>query len=481
MKKKWSKKRKIKFLIKTVFNLTLVLGLLCLFAFVINRFSLEIEPVDGNAAIIEAGSEYSDKGAKATLKGTLFFKDGKEIEVKTKGEVESTPGDYTITYSASFLWYRASEIRKVTVQDNTPPNITLKGDYYIYLNHNEPYIEPGYTAYDSFDGDITRNVEIVAQEDSITYQVCDSSGNSCSTTRTIIRTDSMPPALSLEGEREITIMAGEEYSEPGFKALDDADGNITKKVKVTGKVDPCKPGTYTLTYRAEDSFGNATELVRKVTVKAQKQKEDQDTGKYIYLTFDDGPSEHTPKLLKILKKYNVKATFFVIDSGYTEYISDIVKGGHSIGVHSATHDFEKIYSSEEAFYNDINAMQSIIEENGGKRTKLLRFPGGSSNTVSSFNDGIMTRLVKSVEKNGYAYFDWNVDSNDAGGSTTYKAVFKNVTEGIKGKENAVVLQHDTHLYSVNAVERIINWGLANGYTFKALNETSPNAHHGINN
>ena len=93
----------------------------------------------------------------------------------------------------------------------------------------------------------------------------------------------------------------------------------------------------------------------------------------------------------------------------------------------------------------------------------------------------MTRLTKSVVENGFAYFDWNVDSKDAGGAKTPEEVFENVTSGISKRNTAVVLQHDLYDYSVDAVEQIILWGIANGYSFAPITADSPGCHHGVNN
>jgi hypothetical protein len=112
---------------------------------------------------------------------------------------------------------------------------------------------------------------------------------------------------------------------------------------------------------------------------------------------------------------------------------------------------------------------------------MVRFPGGSSNTVSSFNPGIMTRLAQALGEKGFYYFDWNVSSGDAGLVDTRDEVFNNVIQGIKGRSASVVLQHDSHWYSVQAVEKIIVWGLVNGYTFLPMNENSPGCHHRIRN
>lgn len=210
-------------------------------------------------------------------------------------------------------------------------------------------------------------------------------------------------------------------------------------------------------------------------------KSTEGPSKVIYLTFDDGPGKNTEKLLGILRKYNVKATFFLINSDYAHLIEDIAADGHSVGIHSASHQYRKIYASSDAFFNDLYKMQQIIKDYSGKTTMLMRFPGGSSNTVSSFNPGIMTKLTKAVTEKGFQYVDWNVDSGDAAGACSTNEVYHNVIQGIKHKDIAVVLQHDTQGFSVDAVERIIVWGKENGYAFRALDESSPQFHHDVSN
>ena len=208
-------------------------------------------------------------------------------------------------------------------------------------------------------------------------------------------------------------------------------------------------------------------------------------GKVIYLTFDDGPSEHTPKLLDILDKYNVKATFFVTgtDPGCFNSIKDAAKRGHAIGIHCYSHWYEEIYSSDEAYLNDMKKMDDTIYELTGIRTKLMRFPGGGSNEVSKkYNVGIMTRLTECVESHGYRFFDWNVDSQDAAGVNEKDKVVENIIASIKMRPVSVVLQHDIYDYSVEAAEEVICWGLQNGYIFLPLTAgVSPEFHHGVVN
>ena len=186
--------------------------------------------------------------------------------------------------------------------------------------------------------------------------------------------------------------------------------------------------------------------------------------------------------MDILDRYGVKATFFVVGSGSGRMMKQIVKRGHSIGIHSVSHDYGQIYSSPEAYFDDLMKMQSIIYDNTGVKTTLMRFPGGSSNLVSRKScEGIMTFLTQAVQDAGFQYFDWNVYSGDAGETKKTEKVVDNVIEGIGQHRVSIVLQHDIHSYSVDAVEDILRWGKRNGYRFLALSPDSPGFHHDLNN
>jgi peptidoglycan/xylan/chitin deacetylase (PgdA/CDA1 family) len=295
--------------------------------------------------------------------------------------------------------------------------------------------------------------------------------------------DTTPPVLTLTPDDFDYLLPGTEYEEAGFSAWDNLDGDIGAWVRVSGdEVNIWAAGDYTIHYQVTDSWGNRTEAERTVTVEKAPQPDPSNPGsKIIYLTFDDGPSKHTERLLGILAQYDVKATFFVVNYGYRDLIGREYAAGHTVGVHSLTHEYKTIYASEEAYFADLNAMNEIVKAQTGSYSTLIRFPGGSSNTVSKFNPGIMTRLVQAVTDAGYQYFDWNVSSGDAGLTTVSDEVYQNVIDGVKGRRVSVVLMHDSKGYTVDAVERIIQWGLANGYTFLPLTPSSPTAHHHLNN
>lgn len=207
------------------------------------------------------------------------------------------------------------------------------------------------------------------------------------------------------------------------------------------------------------------------------------SGKIVYLTFDDGPSEYTMDILNTLDKYNAKATFFVTCSDKLSKISkEIVKRGHTIALHTCTHRYKDIYKSEEAYFKDLNAVSDKVFESTNVRSKYVRFPGGSSNTVSRFNKGIITRLSGKLTNRGYKYYDWNVDSNDAAGANK-EQVYANVMESLQmnNKNVYTVLMHDTKIATRDALDSIIKDVLDMGYTFSNINDYSPTVHHLINN
>lgn len=207
--------------------------------------------------------------------------------------------------------------------------------------------------------------------------------------------------------------------------------------------------------------------------------------KIAYLTFDDGPSKNTKKILKILKKYNAKATFFVTGNDKIEYMKDITDAGHTIALHTYTHNYQKIYSSTSAYFNDLNKIHNLVLKKTGIDARIIRFPGGASNTVSAnYSKGIMSKLTKMVENQGYKYFDWNVDSGDASGNNIDpNRIIRNVKVNSKGVDRCVVLMHDTLAKSttVQALDKICKFYKSNGYEFAGLNEKSLPCHQKVNN
>lgn len=447
-----------------------------------NEYNLQLSLQGEKEITLEVGETYTDPGAIAQFSGTWVAEE--PVQVDASGEVVTTTlGDYVVQYTAKSNGYQQIDYRTVHIVDTTKPVITLVSNPDNYTLPGQPYDEEGFKATDNYDGNITKLVKREEKDGVVTYTVADSSGNTATASRTINYFDPEPPVLTLEGKSFASVYAGSEYVDPGYTATDNCDGDITDKVVLSGDLNTQKVGIYTVIYTVSDAFGNTTTAERPVYVLPVPNSDPvAPTGKVIYLTFDDGPSEYTGTLLDILAKYNAKATFFVVNTGNIGIISRAAQEGHTVAMHTLTHNFENVYSSDEAYFADLYAMQSVITGLTGQTPMLLRFPGGSSNTISkNYSSGIMSRLVVEVENRGFKYFDWNVDSRDAGGATSSDEVFYNVVTGIGDKNSAVVLQHDIHWFSVMAVERILQWGLSNGYTFCALSMDSPGFHHGVSN
>lgn len=203
--------------------------------------------------------------------------------------------------------------------------------------------------------------------------------------------------------------------------------------------------------------------------------------KVCYLTFDDGPSKNTPKILDILKKYNAKATFFVINSSDIGYVKRIHDEGHTVGLHTASHNYAQIYSSVDAYFKDLQQISDKVESIIGIKSTVMRFPGGSSNQVSAKHcKGIMTKLVTLVPQKGYSYFDWNVSSGDADSNTpSYTYIRNNVLNAAKNKNSVCVLMHDAaaKTTTVQALPEIIEGLTKMGYRFEALTPETYGYHH----
>ena len=421
----------------------------------------EIVMIGDENALLEYGEVFHDPGVEIRLVGRLHKEPWLRETVYALQTVDNRRlGEQTLDYHIADWGRELTVTRRVTVQDSQAPVIELlpipTGEEPSWLHG---FTEPGYAAFDNVDGELTEQVETTRLEQSVVYTVTDSSGNEAVAER---RFDAPiePPVITPEGGEALTIYTAMSWEDPGFAISDES---LRELVQVAGEVVPYRSGEYEITYSVTNEAGETVSALRRVTVVPVQQAEQSYPGRRtIYLTFDDGPGPYTAYLLDVLARYNVKATFFVTGNqqDYADCIGRAFREGHSVGVHSRTHNYNTIYASEEAFFNDFKACQDLIEAQTGERPTIFRFPGGSSNTVSRFNPGIMSRLTRSMTDMGYTYFDWNVSSGDAGETTSTEQVFQNVVNGCVFDYN-VVLQHDIKGFSVDAVERIIVWGLNN--------------------
>ena len=463
---KYQKKSKKKLIIIVISSL-IILSLVTLF-FMPPKFELK----KGDLTL-EYGTKYKEPGYKVTKLGKDYTK-----KVKVVGKVNGNKvGKYKITYQIkiNFLTYKTQ--RTVNITDSKKPEITLNGDKNTYVCPNKEYKEEGYNAIDDYDKDITDKVKITKKKNKIIYEVKDSSGNTSKAVRKLIYEDKTAPVITLKGNKNMTVYIGNKYSEPGYTAVDNCDENLTDKVKVDGTVNANKVGTYTVTYKVSDEAGNKSEIIRKINV-VNKQE-----GSIIYLTFDDGPnSGTTDKILDILKEEGVKATFFVTGKGPDNLIKRQYDEGHTVALHTFSHNYQTVYSSVNNYYDDLYKIQNRVKNITGYTAKIIRFPGGSSNTISSkYSKGIMSKLTDDVLTKGFRYYDWNLSSGDAGEVSTASGVYNNVVNNLKQGRSNIILMHDIKSYTKDALRDIIKYGKNNGYTFAKITENTPMIVHSVNN
>ena len=191
----------------------------------------------------------------------------------------------------------------------------------------------------------------------------------------------------------------------------------------------------------------------------------------VYLTFDDGPSVLTANLLYYLRQENVKATFFVVPER-TELcysmLKEISDAGHSIGIHSASHDYEKIYASVDAFLDDYNEAYQMIVEATGKAPEIYRFPGGS---INDYNSDTRNEIIEEMNRRGFTYFDWNVDSNDWQG-IGWTELYTDTLNAAEELTSPVILFHNTgdRDNTILVIEDVIKALKNKGYKFGCLTQ-----------
>ena len=466
-----------------VISFAFVIFIFVIFVF-FYMFSPKLTLKGDNIVKLEYNTDYKEEGYEAN-----YFGNDISEKVYKNGKVDNTKlGTYTINYYVRKNKIVVRKTRVVKVVDTTKPDIVLEGDEEVDVCPNKEYEEAGFKAEDNYDGDLTEKVTFDEKTNEKLYIVSDSSGNKQIVSRKLNRVDSEKPVITLKGSASTTIIVNNKFTEPGYEAKDNCDGDLTSEVKVEGTVNTAKVGTYTITYKVKDKTGNEGVATRKVTVSKSYKRVGGSMGcgvpGTIYLTFDDGPgSKTTAYILDVLKKYNVKATFFVMGKNANNFKSLLKREaneGHAIGIHTWTHEYRTVYSSSATFWNEVNKTANLIKTTTGKDTKLIRFPGGASNTVSRFNKGIMTRLANEVLEKGYNYFDWNISSGDAGGTTNPTVEYKTVINSLSKSRGNVVLMHDIKVHTANAIEKIVKYGVNNGYKFDVLN-TSINCKQAIAN
>ena len=409
---------------------------------------------------VEINHEYDPK---KDIQQVFFHSDS---DVKISGDINTNKiGNYEITYQLK----NYKKTCKVSVKDTKAPDLKLKA----YKADMKEDVKP-----ESFVESIKDDSKVslsFKKKPTITIIAKDEHGNKAmkETTLTLVK-DIEKPIIHTD---TISVYVG---SKPNYKSYIEVTDNLDSKPKIkidSSKVKTKKTGIYKLLVTATDRSGNKAKAKINVTV--------EEPSKVVYMTFDDGPSENTDKILKILKKYDAKATFFVTGNNqkYNSSIKKAADQGNTIALHTYTHDYANVYSSTTAYFEDLQKVSDMVKQITGKAPKYIRFPGGSSNTISAqYSQGIMSALNNMVHEKGYEYFDWNCSSGDAASNTVpTQDIVRNATSC--DYEQIMILFHDSSpkTTTVEALPEIIKSYKERGYVFKGISDDTPIFHHGVNN
>ena len=421
---------------------------------------------------IEVNSKYEEPGYTASY---LLNNYSDKINVKTNLNTKKT-GNYKIKYT----YNKISTIRHIKVVDREKPKLIINEvkENYVRVCPDGSINNVRYKAIDNYDGDITDKVEVYTNNNTLVFTVTDSSNNTNYVIKNIIKEDVTRPSIKLINSSSITLQKGDKYQEYGVEVEDDCDKSISNKVIINSNVDTSKEGNYTVNYYVYDENLNKNKVQRDVKVIDKPQPGT------IFLTFDDGPNEETtPKILDILKEEGVQATFFVTSFGPDKLIKREFDEGHTVALHTSSHDYGYIYKSESNYFKDLEKVQNRVYKITGYKSMIIRFPGGSSNTISArYKHGIMTNLTKQVHKRGYKYYDWNAMNGDAEpGKHNSKEMYNNFMNSISKDKVNYVLLHDIKPYTRDSLKEIIRECKKRGYTFSKITQSTPELHHGVNN
>ncbi len=466
-----------------IFGIILVsLFFLILINFCVPKIKIELN--GQKVTEVEIGSDYKELGVHAYLE--TFLKND-PLDFKITGKVNTNKlGKYKIIYEAKSGNQSKKIERIINVVDSEKPIIKLNEP--VKMCKNNKLVEINATANDNYDGDITNQIKYKVDNEKAYISVVDSSNNKTELVENVQYIDGEKPEIKLLGEKHIVLFVGQKYEEMGVTAYDSCDGDLTEEVQIVSDLDVTKEGSYTIFYSVFDSEGTVVSVTRNITVIDWKFNQDYPItpvkNGIIYLTFDDGPGQYTKSILDILNKYAVKATFFVTNQfpSYQHLIKEEYQNGHAVGLHTYSHKWS-IYSSVDSYLEDFEKMATIIMAETGKNSKIFRFPGGSSNTVSrNYRKGIMSELAKLMTEKGYVYFDWTFDSGDTHlKNNTKDDILKNVKNYLKGDGEYIVLMHDIKKSTLEALPEVIEYGLSLGYRFAVLDENVNPQHFKIAN
>lgn len=421
--------------------------------------------------------EYKTKfDPKSNIK-TVFMSSKDKVDIDNKVNTDAM-GDYEVAYT----YKGKTKTAKVHVTDTTAPKVEVAD---ITADLAQAVVPEDFVTESSDNDNITYTFKSDADLDKegdheVTIVAKDTTGNTTEKEAVLHRVkDTTAPQIKAPG-KDVSVLQGTEFTLDGFSVSDDMDPNPNLTYD-SETLDLTKAGDYDVKILATDRSGNTAELTQKVTV----EKNPEYNAKVVYLTFDDGPSANTKKVIDILKKNDAKATFFVTGTHpeYNNYIKEAYDNGNTIGLHTYTHDYAGVYSSIDAYFDDLQKISNMVEEITGEKSKVIRFPGGSSNTISAnYTQGIMSQLVNLVHDKGYEYYDWNVSSGDASGNNVPTDTLYAQATACEA-DYCTILFHDTDAKdtTVEVLPKIIDYYKKRGYVFLGLGPNSVASHHGVNN
>lgn len=370
--------------------------------------------------------------------------------------------------------------------------IRLKGKTVITLNYDEVYEEPGYSSL--FKVKVTNNIKNnKVGKYKVTYK-----NFLFKKYRTVEIVDEVKPVITLIDDNVI-ILLNEEYKEPGYKAQDKYDGDLTDKVEIISGLKNNQVGTYKITYKVTDSSKNTTKISRVVNVVNTLYKDEYETidnnmtgwytsnrqdgsrpreneikkykdqnvyflgpdKKVIYLTFDEGGNKtYVKEIVDILNKHNIDATFFFSRnyiSNNPDLMKKIINSGHSIGNHTVNHLSMPSLATKDKFdsyYSELKETEiAFMQATGKPMEKLFRYPMGeySNRTMNIMKSMDYKSIFWSV-----AYKDWDGDYNKEYSLNNMKKQLHN---------GAIYLIHPKCKGNYEALEDFIKYATDLGYKF----------------
>ncbi|MGE4549429.1 MAG: polysaccharide deacetylase family protein [Intestinibacillus sp.] len=260
----------------------------------------------------------------------------------------------------------------------------------------------------------------------------------------------------------------------GVKATSEA-GALRQQVETLTKENAELKAKVPAIQLTNDSFEYQSKYPEMVVKDVPAQSADDP--KAVYLTFDDGPSKNTATILDALQAANTHATFFVIGkniAGHEALLKRMVAEGHTVAIHTYSHDYKAIYASVDAFLDDFQKTYQAVYDACGVYPTMFRFPGGS---INAYNAALYEQIIAEMTRRGFVYYDWSVSSEDATGKKlTSDQIVANVVNGVAGSKHPVVLMHDSgeKTATAGAVQGMVQQLTAKGYTCKALtNDVRP--------